>query len=278
MLGYCARDRASLAEVTGERGLRDFTRLSQFHGDGWGMAAYDGQRSYIEKTPRRAADDPSYGELCRRRLGDLGLVHLRRATPGLAVEARNSHPFRHDGIIMAHNGAIHPQDRLGDLVTPAWQPRLTGTTDSERYFLHVMSRLEEHPGDLIAALDDAVAHIDLTFTANSLNAIFLTPDALYALCWYQPERIPPAAVVQQGYAGPPERYFDLAYCETDSAVVVASTGWPQDGWTWLPNRHVLVIDRETLRTKIEPLGPKSAASGPLPVQAAVARRLAGMNR
>src|SRR5258708_33320636 len=60
---------------------------------------------------------------------------------------------------MAHNGALHPQDRLGDLVTPAWQPRLVGTTDSERYFLHVMSRLEEHPGDLIWALDAGVAAV-----------------------------------------------------------------------------------------------------------------------
>jgi predicted glutamine amidotransferase len=258
MLGYCARDRASLAEVMGERALGDFTNLSAFHGDGWGMAGYDGQDAYLEKAPRRAADHPAYHDLARRRLGDLGLVHLRRATPGLPVEARNSHPFSHDRIIMAHNGAIHPQDRLGDLLTPGWQDRLTGTTDSERYFLHVMSRLEENPGDLIAALDDAVADIDIMFTANSLNAIFLTPDALYALCWYHQDRIPSHAVAQQGYSGAPERYFDLAYCENDGAVVVASTGWPHDGWAWVPNRHVLVVDRETLRTKVEPLRPRSA--------------------
>jgi predicted glutamine amidotransferase len=264
MLGYCARDRASLGEVIGERGLRAFTKLSEFHGDGWGMAAYDGSEACVEKAPRRASDDPAYRELCRRGLGDLGLLHLRRATPGLPVEARNTHPFRYGDIIMAHNGAIHPQDRLGDLLTPAGQRRLGGTTDSEHYFLHVMSRLEENPGDLIAALDDAVAHIDASFTANSLNAIFLTPDALYALCWYHPERIPPAAVVQQGYSGPPGRYFDLAYRETDTSVVVASTGWPQDGWSWVPNRHLLVIDRETLRTKVEPLRPRGAATGSLP--------------
>jgi predicted glutamine amidotransferase len=266
MLGYCARDRASLAEVMGDRGLDDFTKLSAVHGDGWGMAACNDRQGHVEKSRRQAADDPAYRELAHRRLGDLGLVHLRRATPGLPVEARNSHPFRHGGIIMAHNGAIHPQARLGDLLTPAWQRQLTGTTDSERYFLHVMSRLEAHPAghqDMIAALDDTIAHIDRTFSANSLNAIFLTPDALYAICWYHPERVPPGAVGQQGYRGPPERYFDLAYSETDSAVVVASTGWPQDGWAWLPNRHVLVIDRETLRTKVEPLRARDATSGPL---------------
>jgi predicted glutamine amidotransferase len=272
MLGYCARDRASLAEVIGERGLRDFTKLSEFHGDGWGMAAYDGQQGQVQKSPQRAADAADYGELAHRRLGDLGLVHLRRATPGLPVEARNTHPFRHGGIMMAHNGAIHPQDRLGDLVPGTWKHRLIGTTDSEHYFLNVMSRLEAHSagpagslghGDLIAALDDAVADIDRKFTANSLNAIFVTPDALYALCWYHPDRIPPAAVVQQGYSGPSERYFDLAYLETEGSVVVASTGWPQDGWDWVPNGHVLVIDRETLQTKVEPLHPGASATRPL---------------
>jgi predicted glutamine amidotransferase len=276
MLGYCARDRASLAEVMGERGLGDFTNLSAFHGDGWGMAWYDDRRGHVEKSPRRAADDPAYRELAHRRLGDVGLLHLRRATPGLPVHIRNSHPFRHGGILMAHNGAIHPQHRLGDLLTPAWSRRLTGTTDSERYFLHVMSRLETYPGDVIAALDDAVTHIDRTFEANSLNAVVLTPDALYAICWYDPERIPAAALTQVGYSGPPGRYFDLAYTETDSAVVVASTGWPQEGWTWLPNRHVLVIDRETLRTKVEPLRPGSAISGPLPASPGHGQRPGGV--
>jgi predicted glutamine amidotransferase len=269
MLGYCARDRASLAEVIGERGLSDFTKLSEFHADGWGMAWYDGRLGQVEKSPHRAAGAADYGELAHRRLGDLGLVHLRRATPGLPVEARNTHPFRHGGIMMAHNGAIHPQERLGDLLTGTWKQRLIGTTDSEHYFLNVMSRLAGRPagspghGDLIAALDDAVADIDREFTANSLNAIFVTPEALYALCWYHPDRIPPAAVAQQGYTGPPERYFDLAYQETDGSVVVASTGWPQDGWTWVPNRHVLVIDRETLQTKVEPLHPGASAGRPL---------------
>jgi hypothetical protein len=43
------------------------------------------------------------------------------------------------------------------------------------------------------------------------------------------------------------------YSATGDAVVVASSGWPQDGWTPLPNRHVLVVERTTLATKILPL-------------------------
>jgi predicted glutamine amidotransferase len=272
LLGYCARANVSLAQIMGEGGLRDFTGLSAFHRDGWGMAAYDGQQLHIEKSPLRAVDEPAYDELVHRALGDAGLVHLRMATPGLPVEARNSHPFQYGGFAMAHNGAIHPQSELGSLLPPAWARHLGGTTDSEHYFLRVMSGLEARDGDVIAAIDDTIAHIDRNFSADCLNTILLGPDALYAISSHDPERIPWDGLAARGFTGPPECYFDLAYTETEDAVVVASTGWPQDGWTVLPNRHVLVVERDTLRVKVEPLSPRSAAGAPLSVLADVTGR------
>ncbi len=267
LLGYCARGNVSLAETMGEPGLREFTQLSAFHGDGWGMAWYDGPQVHVEKSPQRAVDEPAYAELAHRALGGLGLVHLRWATPGLPVATGNTHPFRHGRVVMAHNGAIHPQHRLGELLPPSWERRLTGTTDSERYFLHVMSGLEAGDGDMIAALEDTTARIGRLFSANSLNAVFLTPDVLYAICYYWPERIPHDALASRGVVGPTERYFDLAYRESEGGLVVGSSGWPQDGWTQLPNRHVLVVDRETLQAKVVPLGAGHPAVGPLPVLA-----------
>jgi predicted glutamine amidotransferase len=263
LLGYCARANVSLAQIMGEGGLRDFTGLSAFHRDGWGMAAYDGQRLHIEKSPRRALDEQAYEELVHRALGDAGLVHLRMATPGLPVEARNSHPFSYGGFAMAHNGAIHPQSELGNLLPPAWARHVAGTTDSEHYFLRVMSGLEARDGDVIAAIDDTIAHIDRNFSADCLNTILLGPDALYAISSHDPERIPWDGLAARGFTGPPECYFDLAYTETEDAVIVASTGWPQDGWTVLPNRHVLVVERDTLRVKVEPLSPRSTAGASL---------------
>jgi len=257
LLGYCARGSNSLDDLMGESGLRHFTGLSAFHGDGWGVAWYDDQQMCVEKSPLRAVDEPAYHKLARCALGDLGLVHLRMATPGLPVEAANTHPFARGGFAMAHNGAIHPQDRLGDLLPPGWDRQRTGVTDSERYFLHVMSGLEANGGDVLAALAGTVAHIDSLLVANSLNAILVGPEALYAICCYHPARIPLDGLAVRGYTGVPERYFDLAYRVTPEAVVVASSGWPQDGWTFVPNRHVLVVDRSTLRISVEPLDPKN---------------------
>lgn len=238
-----------------EPGLRHFSALSQWHGDGWGLAWYDDQQMHVEKSPGRAIDEPAYDKLTHCALGDAGLVHLRMATPGLPVEACNTHPFTRDGFALAHNGAIHPQDRLGELLPPEWDRQRTGITDSERYFLNVMADLERNGGDVVAALSSTIDHIDAVFTANSLNAILLGPDALYAICCYHPDRIPVAGLADRGYKGAPERYFDLAYRVTEDAVVVASSGWPQDDWTFVPNRHVLVVDRRTLHLSVEPLTP-----------------------
>jgi predicted glutamine amidotransferase len=257
LLGYCTRDSVPAAKVLGADGLADFTQLSGYHRDGWGMAWYDGDQVQVEKSSLRAADDSRFDELAHSGVGDLGLVHLRRATPGLPVSESNSHPFRYGSVTMAHNGAIRPQGRLGELLPPAWERQLTGSTDSERYFLHVMSRLDVRDGEMVAALADSTAHIDRMFTVTSLNALFLTPDALYAVCWYHSAGIPSSAAAQQGYHGPPECYFDLVYREEPGSVVVTSSGWAQAGWTTLPNRHVLVVDRATLEMTTHPLQPAS---------------------
>jgi predicted glutamine amidotransferase len=255
LLGYCSSREASIEELIGADGLREFTGLCALHGDGWGMAWYEGDEPVVRKSPIRADGEPEYDKLAREPLSDLGLVHLRWATPGLGVNERNCHPFRYGQYVFAHNGAIHPQNRLPEMLPAAWERQLGGTTDSERYFLLIMSRLASHDGDMVAAIADAAADIDARFEPNSLNALLLSPDELYAISWCHRDRVPEAKLRACGYDQPDEiaAYFDLAYHATASSVVVASSGWPQRGWTVLENRHVLVTDRRTLRTQVLPL-------------------------
>jgi len=52
LLGYCSRGSASAASLLTEQGLRDFTALSAFHSDGWGMAWYNSDGPAISKTTR----------------------------------------------------------------------------------------------------------------------------------------------------------------------------------------------------------------------------------
>jgi predicted glutamine amidotransferase len=258
LLGYCSRGDASLEDLIGADGLGAFAGLCALHGDGWGMAWYEGSEPVIRKSPLRADSEPEFGKLAREPLGDLGLVHLRWATPGLGVNERNSHPFQYGQYVLAHNGAIHPQDRLPEMLPPASERELGGGTDSERYFLLIMSRLAAHGGDMVAAIADAAADIDRRFEPNSLNAIVLSPDKLYAVSWYYHSRVPEAKLRLHGYDRSDEiaAYFDMAYRAADGAVVVASSGWPQPGWTPLGNRQVLVVDRHTLKTEQLRLAPQ----------------------
>lgn len=138
LLGYCARGDRSLEDLIGPDGLSQFTGLCALHGDGWGMAWYEGAEPVIRKSPLRADSEPEFEKLTREPLADLGLVHLRWATPGLGVSEYNSHPFRYGQYVLAHNGAIHPQDRLGEMLPPSFERQLAGTTDSERYFLSLI--------------------------------------------------------------------------------------------------------------------------------------------
>ena len=263
LLGYCSVSPASLTRLMGEQELRDFAALSALHGDGWGMGWYHGDQPAARKSVGRADQEPEFGALARRPLSDLGLVHLRWATPGLPVADANTHPFRYGPWLLAHNGAIHPQERLGELLPGTWEQRLGGTTDSERYFLHLMWRLAQRDGDMVAAIGDTTTDIEARFGPNSLNAILLGPEALYAISWHDPAKVPGEQLRTRGYGDRPgeiETYFDLAFRATAEAVIVASSGWPMPGWTPLPPGHVLVTERATLRTTILPLPPHPAVA------------------
>ncbi len=276
LLGYCSRGEAALADLIGDEGLCDLTALSALHSDGWGMAWYTDGEPVIRKSPLRADDEPEYDKLARQPLSDLGLLHLRWATPGLGISDSDSHPFRYGPYVLAHNGAIHPQDRLDELLPPDWRGHPGSSTDSERYFLLIMSRLAAAGGDMLAAIAAAAASIERRFSPNSLNAILLSPAKLYAISWHDPAKVPEAQLRLRGYGDQPDKiasYFDLAYRASADAVVVASSGWPQPGWTPLPNRHVLVADRATRQVQVLPLagalspgqvGGAVAAAVPLP--------------
>jgi predicted glutamine amidotransferase len=269
LLGYCSRDAASVAELLGTESFRAFTSLSDLHGDGWGMSWYAGSRPAAWKSAARASREPEYDKLAWQPLGDLGLVHLRWATPGLAVSDVNTHPFRYGDHTFAHNGAIYPQERLGEMLPPEWERRLAGSTDSERYFLHLMWRLAARDGDMVAAIADTTAAISQRYTASSLNAILLAPDALYAISFHDRSMVPADLLRELGHGERPEEvaaYFDLAYQVTGDAVLVASSGWPMPGWTPLPSGHVLVTDRRTLATSVLPITaslPRDAACSPV---------------
>lgn len=213
--------------------LPAFTAMSAEHKDGWGIAWHSPEGIRTIREPATAMHSSRYAEAVKAVATDAALLHLRLASPGIPVAEVNSHPFLRDGMAFGHNGFVGPVETVDTLIGPGLEPE--GTTDSERYFLAVLSRVRDGAGAGEALLKTALDLVALSDT-SSANAVLLTDDALHVVCAYRPGSQPP---------GRPSDYFALRYRADPDAVVVASTGVARDGWTDLPNRSVLSVVRAT---------------------------------
>jgi predicted glutamine amidotransferase len=250
LLGTVSTTPVTLDDVLGPA-REAFLGLAAVHGDGWGHAWSTGSGDLtVRKSPESALASAELGELARSRPAGAALTHLRWATLGLSVGPDNTHPFTDGRVAFAHNGSVAPPSGLDALISPGLAARQQGDTDSERYFLAVLSRMAEGAtaGEALAAtVGDVLAS---GAEVHSLNCLLLAPEALYAVCVYDP------------HWGDDRDYYPLLYRRDGDTVVVASTGWTDSaGWTTLSNGQLLVVERGTLRTSVVPVDTlESAAS------------------
>jgi predicted glutamine amidotransferase len=227
------------------------------------VAYVNGDRIDVERSTTNASSDPSFTQVATDIATPVGIAHLRWASPGLAVELRNAHPFSWGRAAFAHNGGIYPLERIGELLSDEWRGRLTGTTDSEHYFLAVAAEVARTGGDIATAIPRVVGRITESFTPSSLNAMLLTPETLYVINCHDASVRPPLPprdsqsvdeLVERTEEEVP--YYDLRYRCTEDSVVVASSGFAQPegaGWRRTENNSLLVIDRATLSTTEIPM-------------------------
>ncbi|HZD69130.1 MAG TPA: class II glutamine amidotransferase [Actinomycetes bacterium] len=244
LLALASRAPTTLAEALGEEDLESFVELSGHHTDGWGMAWYDraGELSVAKDVgPAHASD--LLEKLSRTTDADLALLHLRLATPGLAIALENTHPFTAGSTAFAHNGAIQPFQDLDLMLTAEARSELRGTTDSERYFLALLAALERS-GGIERALPDLFGRIGERYRYSALNFVVLTGERLYAVCAFNPDE----EILRQDPA-----YYRLSYRPAADAVVVGSSGWSGcsgEDWQHLANHQALVVERHTLATRV----------------------------
>lgn len=239
LLGWATRRPTTLLDLVGAEDLHTFTELSAKHCDGWGVARATETGVKVHKRADTARGSRAFTRWAQGYASDLGMAHLRRATMGLSVGIENTHPFTDGQVAFAHNGSVLSPVPLDGLVERDVTRLRRGTTDSERYFLALLSRLRRGsaPAD---ALRDTLDQIAGTLPYTSLNCLLLTPEELVAACSYDP-----AADLEDE---DPE-YYRLRYRVTGDAVVVSSTGWGR-GWQELGNGELLTVRRATLETTV----------------------------
>jgi predicted glutamine amidotransferase len=264
LLAFAGRQPVTVVEALGANDLADFRALSRQHRDGWGMAWWPPEARgdlaipLTERSTLCAADDPRFAELATGVASDAGFVHLRWATHGLTVAPANTHPFVRGRLAFAHNGAINPQERWNAILPDGWEPQMRGTTDSERYFLAIVERLEAGLS-VTEAVESVVHRLFTDLLPTSLNAMLLAPDALYVISAYDPDRVPTLNMLSRGRLAseaPDTGFYDLRQRKREHSIVVASSGFSQrgeDGWDRVENMTLLRIERETLATSVSSL-------------------------
>lgn len=156
------------------------------HGDGWGLAFFEGRAARTFLDPAPCALSPLAAFLHAHPIKTLQAVaHIRRKTRGVARLA-NTHPFQRElwgrHFVFAHNGTVARARELplGGRYAPI------GQTDSERAFCFLLDRLRGRfarpPGDpaemwrYLARLSGEVA------TRGTFNFLLADGEHLIARC------------------------------------------------------------------------------------------------
>lgn len=275
LLGVVSREPISLDRAVAEE-IEPFTAQSEVHSDGWGVAwfeaadgpgAADGSGASAAaaargtgpvplSNPRRpqirrrldvARESAAYREAVRAAMGPMMLIHLRKASPGLALRIDNTHPFREGETVFAHNGQFDLPEGLREAVLARGGRAPEGTTDSELYF----SLIELHARDTdpATAVQRAAAEITAlsleygTRVPEALNCLYMTPDLLIAYQQSDPAQARPHHTADN---------YSLRYRIDADRVIVASTGIPQTGYLEVGEGQVLVVHRNDLSVSVRP--------------------------
>lgn len=120
--------------------------IGRHHADGWGIATYQEAKPRLIKNTTAAFDDQSFSAEAERIYTTAAIAHVRKATVGVP-SVLNTHPFKWGNWVFAHNGTVtgfnEVEKRLAHETDPGLQSHRLGTTDSEQYFLWLLSSLME---------------------------------------------------------------------------------------------------------------------------------------
>ncbi len=157
LLGIVASRPVDFRQLLAER-PRSLAALGEEHRDGWGLATYDRGRWRVAKGTRPASRDARFQRRAQGLRGEVLVSHVRKRTVGV-TRLVNSHPFVSERWVFAHNGTIEDREWLRKGISPARAAEIKGDTDSELFFAHLLTRLDErrHDADVEPIVADVAA-------------------------------------------------------------------------------------------------------------------------
>jgi predicted glutamine amidotransferase len=212
--------------------------------DGTGIGWFDARGvPHVSKQAHAAYSDRSFAREAREVSSTTFVAHIRFASTG-ALEPRNTHPFKQNGRLFAHNGVIE------DL--PALEAQLgedlrlvKGDTDSERFFALITRETAAHGGDVHAGIASACGWIAANLPLFAINFVLADRDGLWALRYpdthplYILERAAGEPLTHESSLGTRVRAEQAA---TRPLVVLASERMDSDpGWRLLDSGELVHV-------------------------------------
>ncbi len=149
--------------------------------DGTGLGWFDGVGvPHISKQPLAAYGDTRFGHEAREISSRTFVAHIRFASTG-ALDLHNTHPFRQDGRLFAHNGVIEDLPALEAHLGEGTMALVKGDTDSERFFALITHEIAAHEGNIGAGIEAACAWVAANLPLLAINFILATANGLWAL-------------------------------------------------------------------------------------------------
>ena len=227
------------------------------HTDGWGIATYEDGVPTIRKKTTAAYEDNLFSLTAEKVYSTAIIAHIRRATVGKA-SIENTHPFMSGNWTFAHNGTVSGfaeiRHRMESETRADLQSQRKGDTDSEQYFLWLLSGLGEagiekfsdQPAEKIqTVLQTQVKHLEAACLAAEPEKIprlnfVLTDGVVMAACrWnHSLHLVRREGLYECEICGIPH----IHHHETVDyrAVAIASEPITHEQWQEVPNKSVVV--------------------------------------
>lgn len=161
------------------------------HGDGWGLAFYQGGELVVHKSGGNILDETEKvtGILSAAGSAPVVILHLRKSAWKDTTTTRHAHPFHYNNVPFAHNGVVYGYQGLLPAIN---LPGLAeDALDTEVLFYRFMSEVpsglrESGEGrglsssGLGQAFLDTMAMIKRDYTFSALNCLFSDGIKLFA--------------------------------------------------------------------------------------------------
>lgn len=236
---------------------RSLAYLSEAHPHGWGVGVYEAGHGWrLRKRPVRARECEHFYEASTSMHGELLLAHVRQRTVGEASTA-NTHPFRRDRWVFAHNGTITDTAFLRARTSAERLRHLEGQTDSELFFSYLLTCLDaagvtaepaaaRTDAALVRAMADALGQPSF----GACNFLLSDGEVLYSHRFgrtlFVLERHPPDQVYTHRESHETGAAVDTPWTPKRHAILIASEEMTAEPWVEVREGMLLRCDRTPL--------------------------------